>query len=521
MVAAVATDVEIGPAGVAGVPEADAVDGREFDGSAAREAAHARSLRHARLPVNARPLGTARGHAYPGRVNAKSSFEVAGVRWWLSAGSDAAALKPRLERALQQLDGAEDLRSGRRKRLFRLALGAGGGPDHLLKRCGYPPSRGWLQHARGSKARRELSIAESLARRGVPVVVPLAAGERRRAGRLIECFLLVPLLEAAIDLRRLWNDPALTGSERRHLVTSLGEILRHAHSAGLYQDDLAPNNVLATGGSTAGLRLVDFERARLRPRLGTRARRRTLAKLARAAAAVSSAQRLRFLRAYAGTSAEARRWWERLRAEAPQLARRDDMRMRRTATRDGRRFQRIERGDWRGFALRGAEPGPALAGLSAAPPPAAGSARIEIADGVWRVIYPRLSAGRARRLWARANTLAARGLAPVPLALLSDPHRTLLVVEPGAGARPLGLLASGDTERRAAARLLVELEGLGELREGLSAEAFALVRTGVARLGAQIVAPHAFCFGGRSGSRRSHGVAARLLASLASPPADV
>jgi len=442
------------------------------------------------------------------------------VRWWLSAGADATALAPRLGRALQQLDSAEDLRSGRRKRLFRLALEPGGEPDHLLKRCGYPPSRGWLRHARGSKARRELAIAEALAQRGVPVVVPLAAGERRRAGRLVECFLLAPLLEGAVDLRRLWSDSALAVGERRRLSTSLGEIVRRAHAAGLYQDDLAPNNVLVSGGGTGGLRLVDFERARLRRRVAMRARRRMLAKLARAAAAVPAAQRLRFLRAYTGDAGEARRWWERLRAEAPRLARRDDTRMRRTATRDGRRFEKIERGVWRGFARRGADPGPALARLSASPPPVAGAARVEVEDGVWRVVYRRLPARRVRRLWARANTLAARGLAPAPLAVLTSHQHTLLIVEPSTGARLLGTLACGAAERRAAVRLLVELAGLGELREELVPEAFALVRSGAARLRAQLVAPHAFCFGGRSGGHRNRGIAARLLASL-TPPADV
>jgi hypothetical protein len=448
-------------------------------------------------------------------------LEVAGVRWWLGSSADPTALAPLLGRALQQLDGARDLRSGRRKRLFRLALEPGAEPDHLLKRCGYPPSRGWLRHARGSKARRELAIAEALAQRGVPVVVPLAAGERRRAGRLVECFLLAPLLEGAVDLRRRWGDPALTPRERRRLAVSLGEIVRRAHAAGLYQDDLAPNNVLVSGGSAAGLWLVDFERARLCRRVGTRARRRMLAKLARAAAALPAAQRLRFLRAYAGDAGEARRWWERLRDEAPRLARRDDTRMRRVATRDGRRFQRIEHGRWRGFARRGADPGPALARPPAIPPPAAGAARVEVEGEVWRVVYRRLSARRVRRLWARANTLAARGLAPVPLAVLTGRQHTLLIVEPGAGARLLGALPCGAAERRATGRLLAELAGLGELREGLVPGCFALVRTGAAHLRAQLVAPHAFVFRGRPGGRRSLGDAARLLASLAPPLAGV
>ena len=443
------------------------------------------------------------------------------MRWRLAAGADASALAPRLERALRQLAGARDLRAGRRKRLFRLALGAGPEPDHLLKRCAYPASRGWLRHARGSKARRELAIAEALAARGVPVVVPLAAGERRRAGRLIECFLLAPLLDGAVDLRRLWSEPALPAAERRRLLRSLGALVRRAHDAGLDQDDLAPNNVLVSGDAMDELRLVDFERARLRSWVGACARRRALAKLARAAAGLSAAQRLRFLRAYAGDVQEARRWWKQLDAEAPRLARRDYTRMTRVAARDGRRFRRIEHAGWRGFARAGAEARLALAAASAAPPPAAGSARIQGEDGCWRVVYPPLSARHARELWARANLLAARGLAPLPLALLRGPQLTHLVAERPVGARLLSAPSPDGAERQAAARLLARLAELGELGPELGPEALALFEDGAGAACAQLVAPHAIRFAGRSGGRRSREIAARLLASLAPPPAAV
>jgi hypothetical protein len=448
------------------------------------------------------------------------TLELGGVRWRLAAGVDGNALAPLLERALQQLAGARDLRSGRRKRLFRLALGSGPEPDHLLKRCGYPASRGWLRHARGSKARRELAIAEGLAARDVPVVVPLAAGERRRAGRLIECFLLAPLLGGAVDLRRLSSERALAPRERRRLLRALGELVRRAHDAGLHQDDLAPNNVLVSGAAMDELRLVDFERARLRSRIDAGARRRTLAKLARAGAGLSAAQRLRFLRAYAGDAAEARRWWEQLDAEAPRLARRDYTRLSRVASRNGRRFRRIQQAGWRGFARAGAEAElAALAGASAGPFLAVGAARIEDEPGCWRVVYPRLSARRARALWARANLLAARGLAPAPLALIRGPQRSLLIAQRPAGARRLAAPAPGD--RQAAARLLARLAGLGELEPELGPEALALLEGDAGAPCAQLVAPHAVRFAGRSGGRRSREIAARLLASLAPPPAAV
>ena len=441
-------------------------------------------------------------------------LDVAGVRWWLRAGEDPARLAPLLARALERLGSASDLRSGRRKRLYRVALESEDRADHLVKRNAYPPMRSWRWIAGGSKARRELRIAESLAQRGVPVVVPRAAGERRRAGRLIECFLVVTLLPGARDLRRVWGDPALPARGRRRLARELGSLVRDAHAAGLYQDDLAPNNVLVCG-ATNGLRLIDFERARLRRQTAVRARRRSLAKLARAAAGVPSSQRLRFLLAYAGDPGEARRWWERLRAEAPRLARRDDSRMFRVATRDGRRFERIACGAWRGYARRGVDPQSLLARLGAGPPPAADGARIEPGAPAWRVVYRRLPARRVAHLWARANMLAARGLAPSPLAVLSDRERTLLLLELPSGARRSDQVGGGAAQRGAAAHLLAELGALGSLAAGLGGDPLAFVRSGSGRLRALLVAPDGVRFRGRAGGRRSRIAALRLLDSLA------
>jgi hypothetical protein len=434
------------------------------------------------------------------------------VRWWLRAGEDPARLAPLLEHALGRLASAADLRSGRRKRLYHLGLESGERPDHLLKRNAYPPSRGWRHAAGRSKARRELAVAEGLAARGVAVVVPLAAGERRCKGRLVECFLLVELVSGARDLRRVWSDPCLPPSRRRQLARALGALVREAHAAGLDQDDLAPNNVLVSA-ETDALRLVDFERARLRSRTGLRGRRRSLAKLARAAAGVPSSQRLRFLRAYAGDPGEARLWWNRLRDEAPRLARRDDARMCRVATRDGRRFEPIARSGWRGHARRGVDPERLLARLG--PGPHAGGMRIEVDAPAWRVVYPRLPARRAARVWARANTLAARGLAPAPLALLSDDARTVLLLELPAGARRMGEGVCAPAERRATARLLAELGAIGSLAPGLGSDALAFVGSASGALRALLVAPDGVRLGGSAGGRRSRNTALRLLDSLA------
>jgi hypothetical protein len=189
--------------------------------------------------------------------------------------------------------------------------------------------------------------------------------------------------------------------------------------------------------------------------------------------------------------------------------------MRRIATRDGRRFERFARDGWRGFARRA----PLLAALPVSLEEGAAPERprIETADGAWRIVYPRLSARRVRSLWACANTLAARGLAPSPLLIASRSDRTLLLLERGAGARAWAEAAAGPARLRAAARLLDELTVLGELRETLGREALAIVPTAAGGARAQLLAPHAFTFAGRAAGAGSRARAEGLRAALAAP----
>ena len=397
-------------------------------------------------------------------------LEVGGVRWWLGPGRAAGEAGPVLARALEALagGGARNLRTGRRKELYALALGAPGEPDHLLKVSRY---RGRL---RGSKARHELRTARALAGRGVATPVPLAAGERRRAGLLRACYLLVPLLPGAVDLAAHWRRGVLAPAERRALARGFGALARRLHDAGLRQDDFAPNNFLVRPGDPPALLAIDFERARLGRRPASRrARVAMLAKLERrVGVAASASDRLRFLRAYAGDAGAARLWWSRLAAAAPGRARRDLEHWLRTATRDGRRFVRVAHGRWQGFARREADLA-VLAGEAERLLAGARGPGVHEAPGAWCVVHGARGRRAAARLWARAQLLFdGRGLAPRPLALLADPRATLLFLERDPAARSA---APGSWEGPAARCLRARLAAIGELDPNLPAEALAFV----------------------------------------------
>jgi len=354
----------------------------------------------------------------------RPSLRVAGVRWWLPAGAEAAALGPLVARVPGALAAsAGNLKRGRRKALYPLDLAGRGFPDHLLKVSRYPGWRGVWRRWRGTKARRELRVAEALRARGVPALVPRAAGEVRRLGRVSACWLLVERDPGLRPLDAAAADGAAAPRARRERAAALGRLLARAHAAGLDQDDPAPNNVLVREPDPDALWLVDFERARLRRRVGRRARARALAKLDRwAAGAVPATQRLRFLRAYAGgEAAAARRGWRAVAAAAPRLARRDLRRLRRAAHRAGARAARPVVGPgFRGLAAPGvseADAARAARAARGAPPFPAAPARIRLARG-WLLATDAGNARQAGAVWARAVLRARRGEGPEPRAVL-------------------------------------------------------------------------------------------------------
>lgn len=450
-------------------------------------------------------------------------FELGGVRWWPAAAADPAAARLAVGRALEALASgrATNEKSGRRKELYRLALLRPGEPDHLLKVSHYPPLVGVRRRLLASKSRRELALAEALARRGIATPVPLAAGERRAGGRVRSCYLLVPFVRGARDVRRVAADPALAPAERRRLASAFGAFARRLHDAGVWQGDFQPNNFLLGPRGPDDLLAIDYERVRLRRSLSPRARAAMLAKLERELPAARLAERGRFLRAYAGGDrSEARRAWQDVAAAVRALAARDAARLARTATSRGRRYAGVAVGGWRGLRAVEADAESlerALGELTAGDPRAqAAGFTLHASEGPFFALGFATSRGSARQGFARALVLARRGgLAPRPVALLERAGRARLVFE---GALPPRLDAADPTARRAAlpelTRLLLRLAALGTLAEPPPLALLGRdVSGGAERL--LLLAPPLLVPGGRPGlpDRRAAGaLALRVLA---------
>jgi tRNA A-37 threonylcarbamoyl transferase component Bud32 len=426
-------------------------------------------------------------------LSSAADCEVGNVRWWLGPGLSVDRARPVLEDALQKLAaGAVDLRSGRRKQLYRLDL-AGGAGETLLKLNRYDRGSGRIRRLRRSKARRELAVATALRERGIDAPLPFAAGEARERGRLTRCYLLLPVLPEARDLRELWQRDGLP---HRAWAEALGHLSRRLHAAGLLQADFAPNNFLLCPGSPPQILPVDFERARIRRRLTAGARIRMLAKLERHLAGASSAERMRFLRAYAdGDRREARRWWLRLVPAGARLAARDFARLKRRACADGRRIQCIRWSDWSGWARRDA-PELALAEARTAGPEAARvpdtlGILVQADDGLW-CGSGQASPAEARSLWATAQLLWARGLAPRPVACLTRGEELRFWLARDASSRTLLQGSDSPEAQRAAIVLADRLLALGRLDTWLSPRKLALVRRPDGGLRAQLIDPSGF-----------------------------
>jgi tRNA A-37 threonylcarbamoyl transferase component Bud32 len=405
-------------------------------------------------------------------------FRIDRTHWELAPGSDPDRARVLIEFAERELGrGARNLKSGRRKELYRFASGPDR-PGLLLKVNRYDRGARLLSRLRVSKSRYELEVAVRLAERGVPTPVPVAAGEERRRGLLKTCRLLVPAVEGAADLRHLWLEEPALASERRAWSTALGRLARRLHEKGVFQEDFAPNNFLVHPGDPQQLFAIDFERTRLVRRVRRAARRRMLAKLDRHLLGATNAARMRFLLGYTdGDRRAARRWWGELEAEAPRQARRDLARMRRTATRDGRRFRRIESEGWLGWARHEAPLARLLelAGASSGASSDSGASCLRERGGFWWWEYASLSQRNAINAWATAQILWLRGgQMPRPLALLRRDERTWLFYE----RPPEALLwreAEGSRRARAAAVILLDrLLALGVLEGGDPRNALAL-----------------------------------------------
>ncbi len=159
----------------------------------------------------------------------------------------------------------------------------------------------------GSKARREWRITTAAAERGLPTVTPVAYGERRRFGILMESYLLTVRLFNCVTLEEsLFSEDGTlraNAKTRRQLIGLLAALLRRMHDDGIYHQDLHPGNFLVETlpSGEKRIHLLDLHRASARPTLALKHRIKSLAQFNMfASISLSAGERLLFFNSYFG-----------------------------------------------------------------------------------------------------------------------------------------------------------------------------------------------------------------------------
>ncbi len=208
-----------------------------------------------------------------------------------------------------------------------------GGERLLVRRFTHGGLARWLTGRRYLRAERpfeELALAEALRARGVATPEVVAARARPLFPFGWRLDLVTRRVPGAVDLGEVLaraRRGAVPPADLRRALIAAGSAVRALHAAGLEHADLNANNLLVpVAGQGGPAWILDLDRSRLRPELSTPARRANLARLLRHVErgerrhgpALSRADHLRFLRAYAGEA-----WkdeWRAVRARVDRWA---------------------------------------------------------------------------------------------------------------------------------------------------------------------------------------------------------
>ena len=157
-----------------------------------------------------------------------------------------------------------------------------------------------------SKALSEWKIMNAFLDRGIPVARPLAYGEKRKGGCLLDSYLFTEALATAVTLRDFYEQSLIPNGSPHHdlnkstVIKKLADLVSSIHAEGFFYRDLHAGNVLVveSDDETLSLYPVDFHKAWHLRRIPDFMRIRDLAQL-KNSLAVSPADQLRFLKAYA------------------------------------------------------------------------------------------------------------------------------------------------------------------------------------------------------------------------------
>src|SRR5262245_27267104 len=143
-----------------------------------------------------------------------------------------------------------------------------GGREYYVKRYRHTvtPFRAIGYLVRATPALREWRLARQMEQRGLPIVRPLALGERRGTLRVEESILITEGFRGQ-SIGYFRDDPTK--------LAAVVALVHQMHDAGVLQTDLHPGNLLMN--SAGELRLLDLDGAFVKPSLSSSERNENLA----------------------------------------------------------------------------------------------------------------------------------------------------------------------------------------------------------------------------------------------------
>lgn len=191
-----------------------------------------------------------------------------------------------------------------------------GGIVRIFNREGY---------LRNKRPFEELWISEFAASVGIPTAQVLAAVSVRTPGRLWKNYLFIKELPECLDvptyLMMLWKqNPCRFFNEKHRILCTISELIKQMHNRGIEHGDLNMKNVLINTHDPGKIYIIDWDKSRIKSRLGWAARRanvlrlcRSLVKLGRLGFPFNQHDAARLLQAYSGRKQRFRRDFIRLR----------------------------------------------------------------------------------------------------------------------------------------------------------------------------------------------------------------
>ena len=223
---------------------------------------------------------------------------------------------------LMQAKGASELPYNRLKRIYKFALEDGSGCQTFFLKRHRRRATVW-ERWRWAGGRRELGEGMrewqnimAFQRRGLPVVTPVAAGERLLPGGLIESFVMTQSLEGFepadqyVGARLVAPLDQVQLKRKRRLIAAVARLSRRMHELGFNHRDFYLCHIFVRDAAdgASDLRLIDLQRVDYRAAHRRRWLNKDLAALHYSSVCLplSDRDRLRFFVAYGGGSVSRR-----------------------------------------------------------------------------------------------------------------------------------------------------------------------------------------------------------------------